>query len=113
MVCYADDCTYSFSDKDPVKLQNRMEEDFRKISQYMDNNKLFLNSDKTHLMIVTSSKAHSSHNDYEIKLNTGSEIIEPSPEERLLGANLTNNFLWKSHLRDHKKICHQYSKDKE
>ena len=103
IVSYADDCTYSFSDKDPVNLQNMMEEYFNKISQYMDNNKLFLNSDKTHLMILTSSKSHSSHNDYGIKLNTGSEIIEPSPEERLLGANLTNNFLWKNHLRDHKK----------
>ena len=69
----------------------------------MNNNKLFLNSDKTHLLIMASSKSHSNHNDYGIQLNTGTEIIDPSPEERLLAANLTNNFLWNSHVRDHKK----------
>ena len=69
----------------------------------MDNNKLFLNSDKTHLLIMCSSKMHSNHEDFNITLNTGSEIIKPSQEERLLGANVTNDFLWKSHLRDHKK----------
>ena len=69
----------------------------------MDNNKLFLNSDKTHLLIMCSSKKHANNQDFNITLNTGSEIIKPSQEERLLGANVTNDFLWKSHLRDHKK----------
>ena len=69
----------------------------------MNDNKLFLNSDKTHLLVLTSSKSHSRNGDFGIKMNTGSEIIEPSPTERLLGANLTNNFLWNNHLRDNKK----------
>ena len=69
----------------------------------MNNNKLFLNSDKTHLMIMSSFKAHSKKKDFGIKLNTGSEIIEPFQEERLLGADVTNDFLWKTDLRDHKK----------
>ena len=103
IVCYADDCTYCFSDKNPGNLQNKIEEAFKKIAQYMNNNKLFLNSDKTHLLILTSSKAHSNHGDYGIKLNTGSEIVKPSEEERLLGANLKNDLLWNNHLRDHKK----------
>ena len=36
-------------------------------------------------------------------LNTGTEIIQPSEEERLLGANLKNDLLWNTHIRDHKK----------
>lgn len=103
LVCYADDCTYSSSHKDPNVLKIQIETAFSKIKQYMDNNKLFLNSDKTHLLIMCSSKKPSNHKDFNITLNTGTEIIEPSQEERLLGANVTNDFLWKSHLRDHKK----------
>ena len=52
---------------------------------------------------MTSSRSHSLKGDFGIKLNTGTEIIEPSQKERLLGANLTNDFLWKDHLRDNKK----------
>ena len=87
----------------PCVLQDKIEKAFHMIKLYMDNNKLFLNSDKTHLLIMCSSKMHSNHEDFNITLNTGSEIIKPSQEERLLGANVTNDFLWKSHLRDHKK----------
>ena len=103
IVCYADDCTYSASHKDPLVLQRKLEIDFTKIKNYMDNNKLFLNSDKTHLLILDSAKAHRLHGDYGINLNTGSEIIEPSEVERLLGANVTNDFLWNNHLRDNSK----------
>ena len=66
IVFYADNCTYSSSDKDPRKLENKIEKDFKKISNYMTDNKLFLNSDKTHLMILTSSKSHSRNDDFGI-----------------------------------------------
>ena len=95
IVCYADDCTYSSSGNDPIELQINIEKDFKKFSDYMTNNKLFLNSDKTHLMILTSAKSHSNHGEFGISLNTGNEIIESSKVEKLLGANVTNNFLWK------------------
>ena len=103
IVCYTDDCTFIASHKDPIIVQNIIENDFKKISNYNTDNKLFLNSNKTHLLIMTSAQAHKSHEDYGIKLNTGSEIILPSQQERLLGANVTNDFLWKDHLRDNKK----------
>ena len=102
-MCYADDCTYSSSHVDPVILQKNIKVGFNKISKYMTNNKLFINSDKTHILVMNSEKSHSLHSDFDIKLDTGSEIIELSPEERLLEANVTNDFLWRNHLRDHKK----------
>ena len=59
-----------------------------KIKNYKDSNELFVNSDKTHILVLASSK----HGDFGIKLSTGSEIIEPSLVERLIGANVTNNY---------------------
>ena len=85
--CFADDSTYTKSGKDPVEIQNDIEGKYKDISEYMSQNKLVLNTDKTHLIIMTSSKKHRTHNDYNILLNTGSEIIEPIKCEKLLGGS--------------------------
>ena len=69
----------------------------------MAKNKLILNSDKTHLMVMTSSKKHATHQDFGIYLDTGSEIILPRSEERLLGAMVSNSLSWNNHIRDTKK----------
>ena len=64
---------------------NSINQKYKVISEYMTNNKLILNSDKTHLMIMTSAKKHSLHQDFGIFLDTGTEIIHPQSEERLSG----------------------------
>ena len=51
-------------------------------------NKLFLNSDKTHLLIMTSENNHKKHGNYGIELDTGSEVITPSDDECLLGVQV-------------------------
>ena len=56
--CYADDSTYSISSKDPQDMIRIIAEKYTCISTYMNNNKLVLNSDKTHLMVMASSKKH-------------------------------------------------------
>ena len=52
--CFANDSTLSVSNKDPVQLQEDINIRYKVISAYMAMNKLFLNSDKTHLLIMTS-----------------------------------------------------------
>ena len=69
----------------------------------MTNNKLILNSDKTHLMVMTSTKKHSIYHDFGIYLDTGSEIILPQSEEKLLGALVSNCLNWNSHIRNNSK----------
>ena len=69
----------------------------------MATNKLFLNSDKTHLLVITSAQQHAKHNNFGIQLNTGSETIQPSNDERLLGAQVSNNFNCNSHIVDNDK----------
>ena len=69
----------------------------------MANNKLILNSDKTHLLIMTSTSKHRIHQDYDIKLDTGNEIIEPEKYELLLGGFVSNDLTWNEHIRDNKK----------
>ena len=66
----------------------------------MVNNKLVLNSDKTHVLVLASAQKHRKHGNFGIQLDTGNETIEPVEDEFLLGANLSNNFLWNQHIRD-------------
>ena len=68
----------------------------------MVKNKLVLNSDKTHLMIMASAKNHKTHGNYGITLDTGSEIIEPRDSEKLLGGFISSD-LTLDNIRDNDK----------
>ena len=76
---------------------------FKTIVEYMGKNKLVLNSDKTHLLVMTTSIQHQKHNDFGISLDTGNEVIEPVSNEKLLGCQVTNNFKFNNHIRDDEK----------
>ena len=97
---YADDSTFTLSNKNVKELNDDLDKKYKEIAQYMDKNKLVLNSNKTHLMIMTSSKKHANHQDFGLFLDTGSEIILPQAEEKLLGVSLSNCLSWHKHIRD-------------
>ena len=69
----------------------------------MINNRLVINSDKTHLLVMASSRKHKIHQNYGITLNTGAEIIEPQNHEKLLGGFISNDLTWKENLKDNEK----------
>ena len=50
MSCFADDSSFSKSDKDT--LNHDIKEKYSEIAEYMSANKLVLNSDKTHLLVM-------------------------------------------------------------
>ena len=49
---------------------------------------------------MTSANKHRKNGNFGISLDTGNEVIEPIEAEVLLGATLSNNFTWNSHIRD-------------
>jgi hypothetical protein len=62
-----------------------------------------LNSDKTHLLVMCTPSNHKKNDNFNITLNTGSEIINPVKSEKLLGGLVSNDFLWNTHIRDDEK----------
>ena len=96
--CFADDSTFSISSKDPAYLEQQINIKYKAIANYMSMNRLALNTDKTHLLVMASAQQHKKEGNFGITLNTGSEIITPSESERLLGAQVSNNFLWNEHV---------------
>ena len=99
---YADDSTYTLSNCDVKQLKVDIDAKYKVIADYMNKNKLILNSDKTHLLVMASERKHQIHDNFGLSLNTGTEVIEPQIEEKLLGALISNNLTWKTHIRDSK-----------
>ena len=101
--CFADDSSYTMSSKDPKKLSEDISAKYSDIAQYMGQNKLVLNSEKTQVIVMASSRRHKKYNNFEIKLDTGSEVIEPVNNAKLLGGHISNDFKWNDHVRDNEK----------
>ena len=85
-ICH--DSAFSVSNRDFEELELIIKVKYQAIAEYMSRAeiRLILNSDKTHLIVITQSR-----NQKRITLDTGSEKIEPQPEEHLRGATISNN----------------------
>ena len=91
---------FTLSNRDAEEVKEDINQKYQVIAQYMAKNKLILNSNKTHLMVMTSAKKHSTHQNFGIVLDTGSETILPQSEEKLLGVVVSNSLTWNKHIRD-------------
>ena len=66
----------------------------------MHSNKLVINADKTHYIVLAGRRAGRMRP--EVKLKAGEFIIEQSEHEKLLGAIVANDEKWNMMIRDHK-----------
>ena len=99
-VCsYADDSTLTVSSVDCQRISSQLEENFVAVSEFMLSNKLKLNGDKTHLMMLATENAwRSKINDQSISLNTGQETIHCSKSEILLGGLISADLKWSEYI---------------
>ena len=49
---YVDDATYSYASDDPRELSDMLNTKYKCIAEYMAANKLVINADKTHLLVI-------------------------------------------------------------
>jgi hypothetical protein len=67
----------------------------------MRNNRLKLNDDKTHLLVMSTGNARIRTQACNlVELRTATESIKPSIHEKLLGCWVQDDFKWSDHLRD-------------
>ena len=95
-VCYVDDATYSIGSPDPVELSNNLTSQYNTISKYMASNKLIINAEKTHLVVMAKQGQGGARD--RVVLQAGGHIIKPVRSERLLGCNISQDLKWKEHL---------------
>ena len=98
IACFADDSSYSKSGDDPQTSNQQLKSTYASIVEYMAANKLVLNTDKTHLLVMASERQHRLYGNYGVELDTGNEIILPEEHDRLLGCQIKCNFRWVEHL---------------
>lgn len=94
---YADDNSYFLSSKNPEELHEKANEDLAKIEEYLKNNEMVPNPNKTTLVIF---KSHGRYNDvnFENKFKFCGFTIQPKPFVKYLGFYLDSNLKWKQHV---------------
>ena len=95
--CYADDTTLSMSAQDSATLSAKLSTKFKVISQFMVDNKLKLNDDKTHLLVMGPGPYTG-----QVQITTPTESIRPSSCEKLLGCWISKDMAWAEFIKDNK-----------
>ena len=101
LVAFADDSTVTVSDISPARLTEKLSVKFEKISEYFAKNKLKVNDEKTHLMVLTSSRRRQNEV-MNVCINTPSEVISGSRTEKLLGIHINDDLKWREYVFESK-----------
>ena len=64
----------------------------------MLNNRLKLNDDKTHLMVMTTSQFRNKNPTLQVEIRTPTETISESKSEKLVGGLVHQNMKWADHI---------------
>jgi hypothetical protein len=108
MVTFVDDATSYYGHKDPAKVTRVTNKNFVAIEKYMHSNKLKVNSDKTHLLVIAKSSGgeirgrEAAERRAAVTLTVGGEQIKQSDYEVLLGATVHHSGTWNTMIRDGK-----------
>ena len=83
MVGYVDDGAYSNAHDNPTVLSQMLTNKHNKLEDWMNANKLVINPDKTHLMVMGSKKDAAQRK--RVYMMDGGFTIKPTGSEKLLG----------------------------
>ena len=100
MVNFVDDGTNYVANEDPQVISEALNANYKRIELRMHSNKLVINADKTHYIVVAGRKTGRLRQ--EVKLQAGGYTIKQSDNEKLLGAIVANDGKWNMMIRDHK-----------
>ena len=95
-VCYVDDATYSAAHSDPGVMSDTLTNQYKKIAEYMVSNRLVINDDKTHLVVLGTKRTAARRN--EVTLQAGNHTILPTKSEKLLGCHINEDLKWKENI---------------
>ena len=92
-ISYVDDSTYSHGDTDPGLLSQKLNQQYERISNFMAANKLIINGDKTHLVVMGTRKT--ARRRHEVSILADGHNIEPTRVANLLGSVLSEDMKWR------------------
>ena len=96
--CYPDDSTYSVRGKDPRELSDKLTKKYNVMADYLTDNKLKVNDDKTHLLVMTTRQRRRYVDTRSVSIVTPTTTISPSNVEKLLGIHIHHDMRWAEHV---------------
>ena len=85
----------------PAILSDKLSEQYRKLADYMGDNKLVINDDKTHLLVMGGPKFKAVRQ--QVNINTGTVSVTPVETDKLLGLNIHQSLKWRKNIISNKK----------
>ena len=101
MVNFVNDGTNYVSNEDPTEVSRKLSDNYSKLENWMHSNKLVINADKTHYLVVASKRKESERK--EVMVQAGQFQTKQSENQGLLGAVVSNNGKWNHAVRDNKR----------
>ena len=93
--------TYTFSSSNPAEITETLSSKYMKLADYMRNNKLVINENKPHLVLMGGPRHKELRKQGSI--STGTVQVTPVETVKLLGINIHQSMRWKEHVMDNKK----------
>ena len=100
LCCYADDSTYTVTGTTQEDLSDKLSNKYGIIADFLTANKLKVNDDKTHLLVMSTRQKRYHRDTSRVTINTPTATITPSSVERLLGAHIHQDMQWREHILD-------------
>ena len=101
LVGYVDDGAYTYAHHDPSILSEVLTRKFKLLEEWISGNRLVINADKTHLLVLGSKKISDKRG--LVSITAGQFTIKPTESEKLLGCNIHQSLKWNLQIRDHSK----------
>ena len=101
LCCYADDSTFSYSSSNLDSLSSTLKEKYDKIADFMNSNKLKLNGEKTHLMLLSTDRGWRTRlTEDSLSLVTSEQepLVKTMKSEKLLGCVISQNLKWTEYI---------------
>ena len=107
MTTFVDDSTSYYGHKDPQVVKEVTQRNYTATEEYMNCNKLKINGDKSHLLVLTKGDsvaggAAAAQRRETVTIEAGGKTIRGSDSERLLGGIMHQSGNWRMMIRDGK-----------
>jgi hypothetical protein len=99
-VHFVDDSTVIFSSSDPDTISEKLTKHYVDIADYMAANKLVINGEKTHLLVMAPRRLAGRRE--EVSIMADGHRIQPTESHKLLGVTVHQSMSWNQQVRDGK-----------
>ena len=90
---YADDTTVTATGRSLEELKVKLTEDCKNVSNWMKANKLKMNAEKTHILVMSTQRRLSSL-DRQLEIKIDGQVLKSTKCEKLLGCTVSCNLKW-------------------